>query len=177
MTAPATLPRSLTARPFSRAQVRTSALLGRPPAPGTERRFDLPEPARSASSSGSVESRVIFTGVAFQHIHGRVYPNRRDAQRYKESGFCPTTPEGIRTVTRRSRGSTTRSLCQREIELHRYDTTALLRRASRFVVARRLVVRMRSQSDAPSSDPSQMPMMMSPVSRPVNRSSGSGGTR
>jgi hypothetical protein len=120
MTEAATLPRSLTARPFSRAQARTFALLGRPFS--VAGRFAFSEPAaalaavgrgflgldglrfcsraldaliesfcsgavaswspdttnvtpyiaprtRIASSRGSVESRVIFTEAAFQHVH------------------------------------------------------------------------------------------------------------
>jgi hypothetical protein len=136
MTEPATLPRSLTARPFSRAQARTAALLGRPSPTETERGFDLPERAaalaaadrgffdpdnfrvcpsvadalvatastgfaacwspvatsltsyiaprtRIASSRGSLESRVIFTAVAFQHTPMRQPPTAREPQRYK----------------------------------------------------------------------------------------------
>jgi hypothetical protein len=40
---------------------------------------------RIASSRGSVESRVIFTAVAFQHIHRCGTPTAREAQRYKEN--------------------------------------------------------------------------------------------
>jgi hypothetical protein len=121
MTEAATLPRSLTARPFSRAQARTSALLGRPFS-AVAGRLAFSEPAaalaavdrgfldldslrfcswaldaltesspggavaswspdttnvtpyiaprtRIADSRGSAESRVIFTAVAFQHVH------------------------------------------------------------------------------------------------------------
>jgi hypothetical protein len=175
MTVPGTLPRSLTARPFSRAQARTSALVGRPLAPETDRPLDLPEPGvalaadgrdcfdpeplrgcpsgrgtvllapssiglvasrspattsrtpyiaprtRSASSSGSVESRVIFIAVAFQHIHRCGNPDRERCSTLQGKRLRPVpnevlasagrlhrhTPPRLETLTSRRFGSPT----------------------------------------------------------------------